>query len=93
MYFFSSLLNNSIFSIQALPIKGHIKNGKYVPAHTHLDVVYLLEADDKKELSFRKEESSGVKWITLNEATNDHFVDFIRPINAKLIDKLIFGNL
>lgn len=88
----TKVLNNSIFSIQALPIKGHIKNGKYVPAHTHLDVVYLLEADDKKELSFRKEESSGVKWITLNEATNDHFVDFIRPINAKLIDKLIFEN-
>lgn len=69
-----------------------IKKSKYISAHIHFDVVYLLEADDKKELSFRREESSGVKWITLNEATNESFVDFIRPVNKKLIDKLSSGN-
>lgn len=87
----AKILNDSIFSIQALPIKGHIKNGKFISAHIHLDVVYLLEADDTKELSFRKEESKGVKWIPLNEVTNNGFVDFIRPINKKLVDKLSMG--
>lgn len=88
----TKVISNSIFSIQALPIKGHMKKGKYVSAHIHFDVVYLLEADDNKELSFRKEESSGVKWIPLNEATNESFVDFIRPVNKKLIDKLSSRN-
>lgn len=88
----AKILNISIFSIQVAPTKGHIKNGKYVSAHIHFDVVYLLEADNKKELLFRKEESKGVKWIPLNEATNDSFVDFIRPVNKKLIDKLTSGS-
>lgn len=84
----AKILDNSIFSIQSLPTKGHIKNGIYVPAHTHLDCVYLLEANDSLELSFRFEESKGVKWISLDKTDNNDMVDFIRPINKKLIKKL-----
>lgn len=84
----TTVLDNSIFAISASPIIGHVKRGKYVPSHTHLDVVYLLEADDKEPLVFRKEESKGVKWITLEEATGDNIVDFIRPVHQRLIKKL-----
>lgn len=76
----AKVLDNSIFAISASPIVGHVKRGKYVPAHTHLDVVYLLEADDEKLLSFREEESKGVKWITFEEAIGNNIVDFIRQI-------------
>lgn len=84
----TKILDNSIFAISASPIVGHIKRGKYVPAHTHLDVVYLLEADDKEMLVFREDESKGVKWITFEEATGDNIVDFIRPVHKRLIEKL-----
>ena len=84
----TTVLDDSIFAISASPIIGHVKRGKYVPSHTHLDVVYLLEADDKEPLVFRKEESKGVKWITLEEATGDNIVDFIRPVHQRLIKKL-----
>ncbi|MCI8547673.1 MAG: NUDIX hydrolase [Bacilli bacterium] len=84
----TKVLDNSIFAISASPITGHIKRGKYVPAHTHLDVVYLLEADDKGTLAFREDESKGVKWITFEEATGDNIVDFIRPVHKRLIKKL-----
>ena len=83
-----TVLDNSIFSISASPIVGHIKKGKYVPAHTHLDVVYLLEADDKAFLTFKEDESKGVKWISFEEATGDSIVDFIRPVHERLIRKL-----
>ncbi len=82
------ILDNSIFAISASPIVGHVKRGKYIPAHTHLDVIYLLEADDKEQLTFRKDESKGVKWITFEEATSSNVVDFIRPVNKRLIKKL-----
>lgn len=88
-----TILSNSIFSIQSCPTKGHIKRGKYIPAHTHLDVVYLLEADDSLPLSFREDESQGVKWISLNNAYSKDIVDFIRPIHKKLIHKLQQNNL
>ncbi|MCI8467479.1 MAG: NUDIX hydrolase [Bacilli bacterium] len=84
----TKVLDNSIFVISASPIIGHIKRGKYIPAHTHLDVIYLLEADDKEKLVFREDESKCVKWITFEEATGDNIVDFIRPVHKRLIKKL-----
>ena len=83
------VLNEEIYSIQSAPVKGHIKKGKYVSAHLHLDVVYLMEADDKIPLVYRDDESKGVKWVSFEEATDETMCDFIRPIHKKLIKKLI----
>lgn len=88
----AKVLDSSIFSIQATAVKGHIKRGKYVSAHNHLDVVYLLEADDTLPLQYREEESQGVKWIPLEEAYNEEIVDFMRPIHKKLVQKLKSNN-
>lgn len=82
------VLDGSIFAISASPIVGHVKRGKYVPAHTHLDVVYLLEADDKEPLIYREDESKGVKWITFEDAVGNDVVDFIRPVHKRMIKKL-----
>ncbi len=89
----TKVLDGSIFAISSSPIVGHVKREKYVPAHTHLDVVYLLEADDKEPLIFREDESKGVKWITFDEAVGDNIVDFIRPVHKRLIKKLNSKNL
>lgn len=83
------VLDKHIYAISASPIVGHIKRGKYVPAHTHLDVVYLLEADDKETLTFKADESKGVKWINLEDAYGEDIVDFIRPVHKRMIDKLL----
>ena len=85
----AKVLNEEIYSIQSAPVKGHIKRGKYVSAHLHLDVVYLMEADDKIPLVYRDDESKGVKWVSFEEATDETMCDFIRPIHKKLIKKLI----
>lgn len=84
----TKVIDSNIFAIQSLPVKGHIKLGKYVSAHIHFDVVYLLEADDKVPLVYREDESKGVKWINLEEAVDETMCDFIRPIHKKLIRKL-----
>lgn len=82
------VLDENIYSIQSAPVKGHIKHGKYVSAHLHLDVIYLMEADDKIPLIYKEDESKGVKWVSFDEAYNDMMCDFIRPIHKKLIEKL-----
>lgn len=82
------VLDEKIYSIQSAPVKGHIKHGKYVSAHLHLDVIYLMEADDKIPLIYKEDESKGVKWVSFDEAFNDTMCDFIRPIHKKLIEKL-----
>ena len=83
------VLDDNIYSIQSAPVKGHIKRGKYVSAHLHLDVLYIMEADDKVPLIYREDESKGVKWIPFEEADDETMCDFIRPVHKKLIKKLV----
>ena len=87
------VLDNDIYSIQTAPVKGHIKHGKYVSAHLHLDVLYIMEADDSIPLVYREDESKGVNWISFDEADNETMCDFIRPIHKKLINKLKDNNI
>ena len=82
------LNNKKIFTIQSAPIKGHIKHGKYVSAHLHLDAVFLMEADESIPLIYREDESKGIKWLSFEEATSDIISDFVRPIHKKIIERL-----
>lgn len=84
----AKVLDTSIFGIQSAPVKGHVKRGKYVSAHNHYDVIYLMEADDSIPLIYREDESKGVKWIDFKDAADNSICDFIRPIHKKLIKKL-----
>ena len=82
------VLDKNIFGIHTAPVKGHIKHGKYVSAHLHLDTMFLMEADDTLPLVYREDESGGIKWISISAATSDIMCDFIRPVYQKMIDKL-----
>ena len=82
------LIKDKIASIQICEVGGHIKNGKYVSAHTHYDVVYLFEADENEKMSFRENESKGIKWIPLEEATSKEMADFSKPVFEKIIRKI-----
>lgn len=82
------VLDDNIYAIESAPVKGHIKRGKYVSAHLHLDVIFIMEADDKIPLKYKEDESKGVKWISFSEADNETMCDFVRPIHRNLINKL-----
>ena len=84
----AKFLDENIFSLQSLPTKGHVKRGKYISAHTHFDCVYIMEVDDTLPLVYRIDESKGVKWVNFEDAYDDTFCDFIRPVHKKLIKKL-----
>lgn len=83
-----NVLDSGIYTINSLPVMAHVKRGKFVPAHTHLDTVFLMEADDSKPLTFREDESRGVKWVDLSQADGKEMCDFIRPVHKKLVMKL-----
>ena len=83
------LLSDQIFSLESLTVDGHEKRGAYVPSHLHLNVTYLMEADDHDPLTVCEAENSGVKWFGLDEAlrasSEPWFVDRIyRKLNEKL---------
>ena len=84
----AKVLDDKIFAIQANSVQSHFKNQKFISAHIHFDVIYLLEADDTIPLVYREDESKGVKWIPFENASDEGIVPFIRPIHKKLIKKL-----
>ena len=53
-----------IFSVEILGVAGHVKRGKYVVPHLHLNLTYLLEADDTDSIHIKPDENSGVKWFS-----------------------------
>ena len=56
-------LSKQLMSLDILPVWGHMKKGKYVSAHLHLNGAYVLIADEKEELVQNEEETEGVMWI------------------------------
>lgn len=86
-------VSGEIFSLEVLTVDGHEKRGEYVSSHLHLNVTYLLEAEESDTLRICKEENSGVAWFTLEEAlkasTEPWFVERIyKKLNGKLRMKL-----
>lgn len=85
-------VSEEIYSLEVLTVDGHEKRGEYVSGHLHMNVTYLLEADDTEELSACEEENSGVRWFSLDEAlrasTEPWFVSRIyAKLNAKLAEE------
>ena len=61
-------ISEDICSLEILTVDGHEKRGAYVPSHLHLNVSYLLEADEAEVLRIKPDENSGVRWFFLEEA-------------------------
>lgn len=82
-----------IFSLEVLTVDGHEKRGVYVPSHLHLNVTYLVEADEEERLRVKEDENSGVAWFTpeaaLAASTEPWFVERVyRKLNEK-VQKLL----
>lgn len=61
-------VSEDIFSLEILTVDGHIKRGSYVPSHLHLNLTYLLEAEETEALAVKPDENSGVRWFSPEEA-------------------------
>ncbi|MEA4972158.1 MAG: NUDIX hydrolase [Candidatus Metalachnospira sp.] len=74
-----------IFSLEVLTVDGHIKNGRYVSSHLHLNVSYLIEADEQEVLHIKPDENKGVRWFSLDEA--------MEAVSEKWMKKWIYKKL
>ena len=81
-------VSRDIFSVEILPVHAHIKRGQYVSAHLHLNVTYLMEADDAQSLRPKPDENSAVAWLPLDQAADNKEEPFMAVIYRKLNEKL-----
>jgi 8-oxo-dGTP pyrophosphatase MutT (NUDIX family) len=79
-------LDNNIHALDVIYVPNHIKNGEYVGDHLHMNLTYLLIADETESLSIKQDENSGVAWFHLDEALNAIDEPRMVPIYRKLFD-------
>lgn len=80
---------DDIYSLEIINVNGHIKRGKYVGSHAHLNVTYLLEADETEEIRIKADENSGVKWVPIDEILNESSEVWVRDVvYSKIIQKM-----
>ena len=83
------VLSDGIFGIQILTVDSHIKRGKFVSSHLHLDCCFLLEADENEKLRIKEDENSNIKWIPIEKATKLTNEEKMKPIYKKLNEKIL----
>lgn len=81
-------VSRNIYSVEILPVNAHIKRGQFVSAHLHLNVTYLMEADDAQPLRPKPDENSAVAWLPLDQAADNKEEPFMAVIYRKLNEKL-----
>ena len=81
-------VTSDIYSIEVLPVNAHVKRGQFVSAHLHLNVTYLLEADDTQPLRPMPDENSAVAWLPMNDAAENKEEPFMAVVYRMLNGKL-----
>lgn len=60
-------VSRGILSVESLPVKEHMKNGKKVAAHDHYNVTFGFICSEKEILKIKPDENSSVKWIEIDK--------------------------
>ena len=81
-------LTRDIYSIEVIPVNAHVKRGAFVSAHLHMNVTYLLCADDAQPIQPKPDENSAVAWMPLEEAADNRDEPYMAVIYRKLNEKL-----
>lgn len=89
--FDSRLPQFQVASVDVLTVDSHIKNGKHVAAHLHLNVTYLFEADENEPVFIKPDENSDVCWLPVNALEQWVKEENMMPIYEKLIKRVSMG--
>ncbi len=78
-------LSENIMALDILPVWGHVKKGKYVSSHQHLNVSYLLVASEDDTLRIKEDENSNVGWIPVDDIETYCQEPQMIPVYKKLL--------
>ncbi len=83
-------VSEDIYSLEILTVDGHEKRNEYVSSHLHINITFLLRADDMERTTIKPDENSGVAWFELDEAIEASTEEwFQKRIYKKLNEKLM----
>lgn len=80
---------DEIYSLEIINVNGHFKREKYVSSHVHLNLTYLLEADETEIVKIKEDENSGVEWTYIEDVIEKSSEKWIKEeIFSKIIKKM-----
>lgn len=93
----TKVLDPTPFSLEIITVNGHVKRGKYVSSHLHLNLTYLIEVEENENLQIKEDENSGVCWVNIDEVEEKSTESWVktmlyRKINQKLKDTALTQN-
>ena len=77
--------SQNILALDILPVPAHIKRGKPVKEHEHLNVTYLFIAPTDQTLTIKADENSAVAWIPIADLPKVVSEARMLPVYEKLI--------
>lgn len=80
--------NDDILMLDTIYVGNHMKHGKYVSDHLHLNVTYLLIADESLEVEAKLDENSDVKWFDIDTVLEHVNEPRMIPIYQKAFEKI-----
>ncbi len=81
-------LRDGIFSVHILTVENHVKKGRFVNSHLHLDVDYLFQADDSLPLRIKEDENSAVGWVDIDKIDSLVNEEKMKPVYRLLCEKM-----
>ena len=66
-------LSQDIASLDILPVAAHRRKGKYVNAHLHLSVAYILICQEEEKIRPKLSENTGAEWFDISCFTDERF--------------------
>ena len=83
-----TLYRDGIFSLESAPVWGHMKKGKFVPTHIHLNMTYVFIASDKDATRIAEGENSAVGWKGFDELIETTREKNFIWVYKKIIEKI-----
>ena len=84
----AALISPDIYSLETIVVDGHVKKGRYVPGHLHLNVTYFAEADENETLTVNRDENKAVQWWPMGDIlTVSKEPWMVEHVYKKLIEK------
>lgn len=80
-------IGTGIASMEILPVHAHVKRGKTVGTHIHLNVSYLFEADEALPLRVSPDENSAVGWQEIARLSSVVSEPEMIPIYERLLKR------
>lgn len=81
-------LKDGVYGVNVVAVNNHIKRGKFVSSHLHLDVEYIFEADEKDPIRIKEDENSNIKWISIEEVLDNTTEEHMKQVYQRLNDKI-----